>query len=238
MTEPTAPQRIGVVWSPETRAELRAIDRETAMQILHCVDRYLANRTGDVKKLKPPFTGFRLRCGDHRVFFDNGTRASRSPECVTVAKPTALEKVCPKGQRERERRFQHSGDFLRGLGGPGNTPERSGAVNRFAFSAKGGLIAPRSAPVRSAPFLNGSVSVLVVAARFLSAACAPLGGFADSLLRASESLPVESHDHAGHLLPDRSRDSGSGQPEGGPVPRQGRYYSVNSRKSRYWVVGK
>jgi hypothetical protein len=34
MTEPTAPQRIGVVWSPEARAELRAIDRETAMQIL------------------------------------------------------------------------------------------------------------------------------------------------------------------------------------------------------------
>jgi len=47
MTEPPAPQRIGVVWSPEARAELRAIDRETAMQILHCVDRYLANRTGD-----------------------------------------------------------------------------------------------------------------------------------------------------------------------------------------------
>jgi mRNA-degrading endonuclease RelE of RelBE toxin-antitoxin system len=23
-----------------------------------------------VKKLKPPFAGFRLRCGDHRVFFD------------------------------------------------------------------------------------------------------------------------------------------------------------------------
>ena len=70
MTEPTAPQRIGVVWSPEARAELRAIDRETAVQILHYVDRYLANRTGDVKRLKPPFTGFRLRCGDHRVFFD------------------------------------------------------------------------------------------------------------------------------------------------------------------------
>ena len=41
------------------------------MQILHCVDRYLASRTGDVKKLKPPFTGFRLHCGDYRVFFDS-----------------------------------------------------------------------------------------------------------------------------------------------------------------------
>jgi mRNA-degrading endonuclease RelE of RelBE toxin-antitoxin system len=70
MTEPPAPERIAVGWSPEARADLRAIDRETAMQILHCVDRYLASRSGDVKKLKPPRTGFRLRCGDYRVFFD------------------------------------------------------------------------------------------------------------------------------------------------------------------------
>lgn len=70
MTEPPAPQRIAVVWSPEARADLRAIARDAAMQILHCLDRYLANRTGDVKKLKSPLTGFRLRCGDYRVFFD------------------------------------------------------------------------------------------------------------------------------------------------------------------------
>jgi mRNA-degrading endonuclease RelE of RelBE toxin-antitoxin system len=70
VSEETAPERIAVIWSPEARADLRAIDRETAMQILHCVDRYLANRNGDVKKLKPPLTGFRLRCGDYRVFFD------------------------------------------------------------------------------------------------------------------------------------------------------------------------
>ncbi|MGA7928066.1 MAG: type II toxin-antitoxin system RelE/ParE family toxin [Candidatus Sulfotelmatobacter sp.] len=70
MTELPAPERIAVIWSPEGRVDLRAIDRETAMQILHCVDRYLASRSGDVKKLKPPRTGFRLRCGDYRVFFD------------------------------------------------------------------------------------------------------------------------------------------------------------------------
>jgi mRNA-degrading endonuclease RelE of RelBE toxin-antitoxin system len=40
------------------------------MQILYCVDRYLSSRVGDVKKLKPPFKGFRLRCGEYRVFFD------------------------------------------------------------------------------------------------------------------------------------------------------------------------
>jgi mRNA-degrading endonuclease RelE of RelBE toxin-antitoxin system len=71
VSEDTAPERIAVIWSPEARAGLRAIERETAMQILYCVERYLANRTGDVKKLKPPLTGFRLRCGDYRVFFDH-----------------------------------------------------------------------------------------------------------------------------------------------------------------------
>jgi len=71
VSEDTAPGRIAVTWSPEARADLRAINRETAMQILHCVDRYLSNRSGDVKKLKPPLTGFRLRCGDYRVFFDH-----------------------------------------------------------------------------------------------------------------------------------------------------------------------
>ncbi len=71
MNDKTDPQRIAVSWSPEARADLRAIDRETAIQILHCVDRYLASRSGDVKRLKHPATGFRLRCGDHRVFFDH-----------------------------------------------------------------------------------------------------------------------------------------------------------------------
>jgi mRNA-degrading endonuclease RelE of RelBE toxin-antitoxin system len=71
VSEDAAPERVAVIWSPEARADLRAIDRETAMQILRCVDRYLTSRTGDVKKLKPPRTGFRLHCGDYRVFFDH-----------------------------------------------------------------------------------------------------------------------------------------------------------------------
>ena len=70
MSVDSAPEWIAVIWSPEARADLRAIDRETALQILYCLDRYLANRTGDLKKLRPPLTGFRLRGRDYRVFFD------------------------------------------------------------------------------------------------------------------------------------------------------------------------
>ncbi|MGD0989572.1 MAG: type II toxin-antitoxin system RelE/ParE family toxin [Candidatus Sulfotelmatobacter sp.] len=68
MSEETT--RVDAIWAPVGRSDLRAIDRETAMQILKCIDRCLASRTGDVKKLKASLTGFRLRCGDYRVFFD------------------------------------------------------------------------------------------------------------------------------------------------------------------------
>jgi hypothetical protein len=71
MTEP--PERIAVGWSTEARADLRAIDRETAMQILHCVDRYLASRIGDVKKLKPSAH----RVSGHRFTGCGKTRPSR-----------------------------------------------------------------------------------------------------------------------------------------------------------------
>jgi mRNA-degrading endonuclease RelE of RelBE toxin-antitoxin system len=89
MSGEAAPQRIAVIWSVEARVDLRAIDREPALQILYCIDRYLANRAGDVKRLKTPRTGFRLRCGDFRVFFDQKDEsASKSPESKTAKTPT------------------------------------------------------------------------------------------------------------------------------------------------------
>lgn len=90
MTQSPATPRIGVIWSPEARADLRAIDRATALEILHGVDRYLANRSGEVKKLKPPLTGFRLRCGDYRVFFD-------------LKNPTAIDITAVRHRREAYR---------------------------------------------------------------------------------------------------------------------------------------
>ena len=76
--EQSALERLAVIWSPEARSDLRAVDRELAVQILYCIDRYLSLRAGDVKKLQPPLTGYRLRCGDYRIFFDlqgdNGIR--------------------------------------------------------------------------------------------------------------------------------------------------------------------
>jgi mRNA-degrading endonuclease RelE of RelBE toxin-antitoxin system len=61
--------KMTVDWSPQARADLRPIDRETAMQILRTLDRYLSTGMGDVKKLQPPRREFRLRVGDYRVLF-------------------------------------------------------------------------------------------------------------------------------------------------------------------------
>lgn len=58
-----------ILWSPEARADLRAIDRETALRILHAIDSYLTTGAGDLKKLQPPRPEFRLRVGDYRVLF-------------------------------------------------------------------------------------------------------------------------------------------------------------------------
>lgn len=63
-----------IAWTDQARADVRAIDRETALNLLHGLARFLATEEGDVKLLKgiePP--EFRLRIGDYRVrFHDHG----------------------------------------------------------------------------------------------------------------------------------------------------------------------
>jgi mRNA-degrading endonuclease RelE of RelBE toxin-antitoxin system len=62
-------EKKSVLWAPEAREELRAIDRQTALDILHAIDDYLTLGIGEVKKLRPPRDELRLRVGDYRVFF-------------------------------------------------------------------------------------------------------------------------------------------------------------------------
>ena len=62
------PQRI--FFSVEARADLRAIDRETAMRLLKALARFLATDAGSLKQLDgfdPP--RYRLRVGDWRIIF-------------------------------------------------------------------------------------------------------------------------------------------------------------------------
>ena len=58
------------VWASSAQAELRRIERETAMRILIALTRYAETGEGDVKALEGKFTGtHRLRVGDWRVRF-------------------------------------------------------------------------------------------------------------------------------------------------------------------------
>jgi len=62
--------KLSFIWSSSARAELRRIDRDTAMRILTTLTRFAETGEGDVKSLEGKFTGtHRLRVGDWRVRF-------------------------------------------------------------------------------------------------------------------------------------------------------------------------
>jgi mRNA interferase RelE/StbE len=58
------------VWEPAARADLRRLDREAAMRILHALTRYGDTGEGDVKMLTDRDGLRRLRVGKWRVLFD------------------------------------------------------------------------------------------------------------------------------------------------------------------------
>jgi mRNA-degrading endonuclease RelE of RelBE toxin-antitoxin system len=63
-----------IAWTDQAKADVRGIDRETAIDLLHRLARFLSTEEGDVKRLTdidPP--EFRLRLGDYRLrFYDHG----------------------------------------------------------------------------------------------------------------------------------------------------------------------
>lgn len=57
-------------FTPEAQAQLRAIDRATALRILETIARFGATGTGDVAPLGGEWQGcYRLRVGEYRVIF-------------------------------------------------------------------------------------------------------------------------------------------------------------------------
>jgi mRNA-degrading endonuclease RelE of RelBE toxin-antitoxin system len=58
------------VWPESVRAELRGIDRESAMRILIALSHYGESGAGNIKALSGKWDGyFRLRVGEFRVVF-------------------------------------------------------------------------------------------------------------------------------------------------------------------------
>jgi mRNA-degrading endonuclease RelE of RelBE toxin-antitoxin system len=60
---------IRFTWTDHARADLRRINREQALQILHALTRYSNTGEGDLKRLKGSGDS-RLRVGDYRVRFE------------------------------------------------------------------------------------------------------------------------------------------------------------------------
>lgn len=61
-----------VSWSTEARADIRAIDRDTALRLLKALDRFLKTGVGNVKQLEgfdPPL--LRYRIGAWRFIYRN-----------------------------------------------------------------------------------------------------------------------------------------------------------------------
>jgi mRNA interferase RelE/StbE len=66
-------------FAPNVPAEVRAIERETALRILVALHRYAETGEGDVKRLSGEFEGLlRLRVGNYRVLFEEAA------ETITV----------------------------------------------------------------------------------------------------------------------------------------------------------
>lgn len=59
-----------IIITPQARADVRRIDRETAMRILAALDRFARTSEGDIKKLQGDSGELRLRVGDYRVRFN------------------------------------------------------------------------------------------------------------------------------------------------------------------------
>ena len=58
-----------IVWTAPARADVRRIDRATAMRILTALHRFAESGEGDIKKLQGDSGELRFRIGDYRLRF-------------------------------------------------------------------------------------------------------------------------------------------------------------------------
>jgi hypothetical protein len=89
-----------IVWTAQARADVRSVERETALRILKTLARYAEKGEGDTKVLKgidPPL--MRLRAQNHRIFSATRATCSRFPECWIVKRRTnSWRTVLPLGR--------------------------------------------------------------------------------------------------------------------------------------------
>ena len=58
-----------IAWSERARADIRRLDRDTAMRIFEALHRFAETDEGDIKKVQGQSAELRLRVGDYRIRF-------------------------------------------------------------------------------------------------------------------------------------------------------------------------
>ena len=58
-----------IAWTEQAKADVRSLDKLTAMRILSALHHFAESGTGDVKALQGDVEELRLRVGDYRLFF-------------------------------------------------------------------------------------------------------------------------------------------------------------------------
>lgn len=58
-----------IVWSEQAKADVRGLDKPTAMRVLHALHRFNESGAGDLKALQGDMEELRLRAGNYRIFF-------------------------------------------------------------------------------------------------------------------------------------------------------------------------
>ena len=58
-----------IAWTEQAQADVRDLDKPTAMRILYALHRFAESGTGDIKALQGDVEELRLRVGDYRLFF-------------------------------------------------------------------------------------------------------------------------------------------------------------------------
>jgi len=92
-------------FQPNVPEEVRAIERQTALDILRALHRYAETGKGRVKPLGGEFQGLlRLRVGNHRVLFDERATPSPSTASAIADTPTVKAEVRFAGSAESKRR--------------------------------------------------------------------------------------------------------------------------------------
>ena len=62
-----------IEWTDQAKADVRKLDKPTAMRVLHGLHRFVESGAGDLKALQGDVEELRLRIGDYRLFFVHTT---------------------------------------------------------------------------------------------------------------------------------------------------------------------